>query len=216
MRTSLPVSTISYNTPAFLANALAQMVANGEVSFWAFILHKGEGGDKDHVHLYVEPSRLRTQDDWKQQYFLEFDPEKPDKPRSVTSWRKSKWKDWYLYGLHDQIYLMTKGERKQFAYLKSDFVVSDEDIFNEYVADCDVPVGDSTFLAIRTCCEAGMSWIDIVRTGLIPTRNLNVAEKLYVLLSYSMASSEVGDAEDGDFPVLNDLQEQSFCDGLFL
>lgn len=213
MRTSLPVSTISYNTPDFLADALKRMQDNGEISFWAFISHRGEGGDKDHIHVYVEPSRLRSQDDWKKQYFLEFDPEKPDKPLSVTSWRKSKWRDWYLYGLHDKLYLLGKGECKEYAYTRSDVVSSDDDEMQERVAECDVPQGDATFLAVSSCINAGLDWVDIVRTGLIPTRNLNQAEKLFALLSYKRHSESV--SHDDELPVLTDSAGQGFCDGLF-
>ena len=211
MRTSLPVSTISYNTPDFLADALKRMRDNGEISFWAFIAHHGEGGDKDHTHVYVEPSRLRSQDDWKNQYFLEFDPQKPDKPLSVTSWRKSKWRDWYLYGLHDKLYLLGKGECKEYSYALSDFVSSDDDELRLRVSECDVPQGDSTFVAVQSCIKAGLDWVDIVRTGLIPTRNLNQAERLFVLLSYRELPK---DDTDG-FPYLTDSAGQGFCEGLF-
>ena len=111
MRTSLPVSTISYNSVGFLCSTLERMMDNGEIAFYAFIPHHGESGDKDHVHLYVEPSKLRSQDDWKAEYFREFDPQVPDKPLSVTTWRKSNWKDWYLYGLHDRAYIALKARK---------------------------------------------------------------------------------------------------------
>ena len=211
MRTSLPVSTISYNSVDFLVDALRCMQANGEISFWSFIAHHGEGGDKDHIHVYVEPSRLRSQDDWKNQYFLEFDPQKPDKPLSVTSWRKSKWRDWYLYGLHDKLYLLGKGECKEYSYTLADMVASDDDELRLRVSECDVPQGDSTFVAVSSCIKAGLDWVDIVRTGLIPTRNLNQAEKLFVLLSYKQPPKDDSD----DFPYLTDSAGQGFCDGLF-
>lgn len=213
MRTSLPVSTISYNSESFLANALSTMASNGEISFWAFIMHKGEGGDKDHAHVYVEPAKLRTQDAWKALYFLEYDPDKPDKPKSVTQWRKSKWRDWYLYGLHDKLYLLTKGETKEYAYAREDFRVSDEDAFEEMAAECDTPRGDAVFQTIKGLCECGMTWVEILRTGLVPTRSISAARELYWALRTDGTSET--DVDENGWKALQGAAGQAFCEGLF-
>ena len=214
MRTSLPVSTISYNTTEFLKQALDAMLQQGEISFWVFIHHKGESGDKDHCHVYCEPSRLRTQDDWKKQYFLEFDPEHPTKPLSVTVWRKSNWKDWYLYGLHNKLYLMTKGERKQYEYSREDFVCSDDDVFTEYIADCDVPVGDSTFLAVKACVESGFTWAEAVASGIIPTKNLSGAREVFAVLTSADLQNNYHVDDDG-YMVSCDPCDVAEAEGIF-
>lgn len=214
MRTSKPVSTISYNTPAFLRDALARMERNGEIAFWCFVPHKGEGGDKDHVHLYAEPSRLRTQDDWKREYFSEYDPANPTKPLSVTTWRQSNWTDWYKYGLHDPLYLALKGETKEFVYTPADMVFSDADAFAERVAEADVPLGDRTFRAVKHCVDVGMTWSQMLSSGIVPTRNIGNAKEIYNALQTEKAKV-VRATLDEQFPIVTDERENAFVDGLF-
>lgn len=211
MRTSLPVSTISYNSVGFLCSTLERMMDNGEIAFYAFIPHHGEGGDKDHVHLYVEPSKLRSQDDWKAEYFREFDPQVPDKPLSVTTWRKSNWKDWYLYGLHDRAYIALKGEKKQFEYTPADMYYSDADAFAERVAECDVPVGDKTFLAVRFCVECGYTWSEAVASGLIPSRSLTQAKEIFIALNDVAMTRE----RPAEWEAYHNETQETICDGLF-
>lgn len=214
MRTSKPVSTISYNTTAFLRDTLSRMADNGEIAFWCFVPHKGEGGDKDHVHLYVEPSRLRTQDDWKREYFSEFDATNPTKPLSVTTWRQSKWSDWYKYGLHEPLYLALKGETKQFVYSPADMVYSDADAFAERVAEADVPMGDSTFRAVKHCVDTGMTWSQMIASGIVPTRNIGNARELYVALK-DEKDKQCRPQLDEQFFEITDECENAFIDGLF-
>lgn len=214
MRTSKPVSTISYNTPAFLRDTLARMMDNREIAFWCFVPHKGEGGDKDHVHLYVEPSRLRTQDEWKHEYFAEFDPSNPTRPLSVTTWRHSNWVDWYKYGLHDALYLALKGETKQFEYTPADMVFSDADAFAERVAEADTPIGDKTFRAVKHCVDVGMTWSQMLASGIVPTRNIGNAKEIYNALKTEKAK-EARATLDEQFPIVTDERENAFVDGLF-
>ena len=60
MKTSKPVSTISYNSEEFLKAKLDYLVRSGEIAFWFYIKHHGEFDDvtnmqdKDHIHLYCE------------------------------------------------------------------------------------------------------------------------------------------------------------------
>lgn len=62
MRTSKPISTISYNSPEFLTLKLNEWMKKGLVAYWCFILHKGETLDdgtveKDHIHVFIEPNK---------------------------------------------------------------------------------------------------------------------------------------------------------------
>ena len=60
MKTSKPISTISYNSEEFLKAKLDYLVRSGEVAFWYYIKHHGEYDketniqDKDHIHLYIQ------------------------------------------------------------------------------------------------------------------------------------------------------------------
>ena len=134
MKTSKPVSTISYNTPRFLLGQLDGLLQSGKISFYAFIVHKGEeddeaGTQKDHIHLYVEPARNLQTDDLTRE-LLEIDPNKPAKPLKCLPWQNSKrWGDWYLYALHDKRYLASKSQARQFHYTDEHFFTSDIDYF---------------------------------------------------------------------------------------
>lgn len=116
MRTTKPIATISFNSPAFLKLKLEELTKAGKISFWAFIPHKpedDEAGTKEHNHLYAEPSKMMQTDDLKAE-LLEFDPEHPDKPKGCLPFRTSKFADWYLYGLHDKRYLASKDSHGDF------------------------------------------------------------------------------------------------------
>lgn len=141
MNTSKPFSTISYNTDKFLTSKLTELVNQHIISFWCFIKHKGEEEvdittgetiqDKDHIHLYVEPNKTINTDDFRSQFF-ELDPANP-LPLGCLPCRSSKFDDFYLYGLHDEEYLASKYEIKQYHYLRDEFITSDINTFNNLI-----------------------------------------------------------------------------------
>lgn len=129
MRTTKPISTVSYNSKEFLTGVLKNLVKAKKVAFWAFIPHAVEEDEhKDHIHLYIEPNgKVDTMD--LAEMFEEVDLKHPDKPLKCVDWRSSKWEDWYLYGLHDVAYLRMKFEERKFHYTDADVVASDPDEF---------------------------------------------------------------------------------------
>ena len=135
MKTSHDISTISYNSIDFLINYLNELYEAHKIAFWCFVPHIPEELDdhtmeKKHIHLFVEPNcALDTMNLSKESE--EFDPNFPDKPLKCIYWRKSKWEDWLLYGLHDETYLKLKLEKREFGYTYSDFYYSDEYEFFE-------------------------------------------------------------------------------------
>lgn len=71
-----------------------------------YVKHKGEDGDKDHIHVYIEPNRRLDKMDLTnllKEYQLG-----SDKPLGVRPWRDSKEEDWILYAIHDKDYLKAK------------------------------------------------------------------------------------------------------------
>lgn len=106
MATQNPISTISYNTEAFLKEKLDTWIKAHIIQAYQYIKHKGEDGDKDHIHLRIEPNRrldpMELQDDLR-----EFQLGK-DKPLGVRPFRMSKEEDWILYAVHDEKYLKLK------------------------------------------------------------------------------------------------------------
>lgn len=140
MRTTKPISTISYNSVDYLIGKLNELVSSEVVSFWAFVCHDGEMLDngkiqtqeKDHIHLYIEPNE-KVDTVKLQKFSEEYDKTNPDKPLKCIHFRHSEWVDWLWYGMHDSDYLAMKMEERAYAYpLDSDaWYYSDADEFAE-------------------------------------------------------------------------------------
>lgn len=106
MATQKPISTISYNSEAFLREKLDTWVASHIIQSYMYVCHKGEDGDKDHIHLRIEPNKKLDPMDLTDT-LREFVPGH-DKPLGVRPWRPSKEEDWLLYAVHEEAYLKLK------------------------------------------------------------------------------------------------------------
>lgn len=170
MNTGKPISTISYNSPAFLRGILSQLVDTGRLSAWVAICHKGEdddAGKKDHIHVYAEPSRRIQTDDLKR-FFSEPDP-LSDLPLGCLPWRSSTFADWYLYCSHDRQYLLRKGLTRKFHYKDSDFFASDPDYLRFLVRN--ITAADYSILAqMRDAINSGLSWAQFFARGSVPVQ----------------------------------------------
>lgn len=106
MATQKPIATISYNSEAFLREHLDAWIDAHIIQAYQYICHKGEDGDKDHIHLRVEPNKkldpMNLSD-----LLREYTKDNP-KPLGVRPWRPSKEEDWFLYAVHDKDYLDLK------------------------------------------------------------------------------------------------------------
>lgn len=112
MATQKPISTISYNTEGFLKEKLDGWLQAHIIQAYQYICHKGEDGDKDHIHVRIEPNKrldpMDLQDELKEYQIGH------DKPLGCRPFRPSKEEDWFLYAVHDKKYLNLKyggGER---------------------------------------------------------------------------------------------------------
>lgn len=106
MATQKPVSTISYNTEPFLREKLDTWVKAHIIQAYQYICHKGEDGDKDHIHLRIEPNKkldVMTLAEELREYQMG-----DDRPLGVRPFRPSKEEDWILYAVHDSDYLKLK------------------------------------------------------------------------------------------------------------
>lgn len=106
MATQKPISTISYNTEAFLKEKLQAWLEAHIIQAYQYICHKGEDGDKDHIHLRIEPNKKLDPMDLLDQ-LKEYQIGK-DKPLCCRPFRPSKEEDWILYAVHDATYLNLK------------------------------------------------------------------------------------------------------------
>lgn len=106
MATQKPISTISYNTEAFLREKLETWLKAHIIQAYQYICHKGEDGDKDHIHLRIEPNKKLDPMDLLEQ-LREYQMGN-DKPLGCRPFRPSKEEDWILYAVHDEQYLKLK------------------------------------------------------------------------------------------------------------
>ena len=106
MATSKPISTICYCSEPFLLDILNDWIRLHLIQSYMYIKHKGEEGDKDHIHLRVEPNKTLDPMDLSLE-LREYVPGN-DKPLTCRPWRPSKEEDWILYAVHDPEYLRLK------------------------------------------------------------------------------------------------------------
>ena len=95
MATQKPISSISYNTEAFLKEKLETWLSAHIIQSYQYICHKGEDGDKDHIHLRIEPNKKVDS-----MVFMEELREYvkgEDKPLGVRPFRPSKEEDWFFF-----------------------------------------------------------------------------------------------------------------------
>lgn len=136
MATQRPISTISYNTEAFLKEKLERWLKAHLISAYLYICHKGEDGDKDHIHLRIEPNKKLDPMDLSEE-LKEYLKDK-EKPLGVRPWRPAKEEDWILYALHDKNYLAFKyggGEQgEKLPYSKEDLRANEDfDLGTAYI-----------------------------------------------------------------------------------
>lgn len=103
MATRNPISTISYNTESFLREKLDTWVEQHLIQAYQYIKHKGEDGDKDHIHLRIEPNKTLDPMDLSDK-LKEFVVGE-SLPRGCRPWRNAKEETWYLYAVHDPEFL---------------------------------------------------------------------------------------------------------------
>ena len=164
--TSKPISTISYNTLPFLKEKLNDWIDQHLIQSYAYIFHKGEDGDKDHIHLRIVPNKsldpMNLSEDLR-----EYELGK-DKPLGVRDWRPSKEEDWILYVVHDPDYMkikysdLEKGEKLPYEW--KDIVAPDYyDVEIAYIRAKAKLKHTASNLTSRM--SAGESAIDMIKNG---------------------------------------------------
>lgn len=180
MRTSKPISTVSYNTLDFFEGTCERLLKSKIISFYAFIVHKGEddeSGKKDHIHAYFELAKTVQTEDLKEM-FIEPDPTNI-KPLACLSFRPSKFPDWYQYTLHDPYYLMQKGEERLYHYKHEDFFTSSAEELHALSYNVVGKPTHNLFNVIERCVSLGMPFNEIVARGFIPPMLLGAAQVFY-------------------------------------
>lgn len=185
MRTTKPVSTISFNTEPYLRLKLDELRKAKKISFWAFVNHlpeDDEGGKKSHIHLYLEPSALLQTDDLRE-FLKEYDPNNPSKPLGCLIFNHSVFDHWYMYVLHDKRYLASKNQSRRFQYLSSEVKTSDDDDLTYKVKQIDI-LSLSPYSEMQDAIIQGLTFEEFFRRGTIPIQQIKCFQTAWHLLVY--------------------------------
>lgn len=207
MRTSKPLSTISYNTNAYLTSRLDSLFHNKIIQFWAYVPHLGENdeaGKKNHIHLYLEPNN-RIDTDSLLENFVELDITKPTLPLRCLSMRVSRFMDWYLYSIHDRDYLSSKLLERKYHYSDSDIKCSDEDELRFRIRSVELPCSQTE--KIRRALRLGLDFNGAVWAGILKPENLRNLQVAWDIME--MVSSKSAKTSAPQTPhLLNDDQDE--------
>lgn len=183
VKTTKPISTISYNSAEHLEFKLEALRKARIIEFWAFIEHQPEEDeDKAHKHVLVHPAKLIQTEDIRDE-LKEFDPTHPTKPLGCQPFRHTAtFGDWYLYGKHDPAYLTSKLESRKYHYKHDDFRTSDDDFLNELVKDIDRTTS-TPYGRMREAISQGLSFDEFVALGGVPLPQIIPYEKAWFSMS---------------------------------
>lgn len=186
MATRNPLSTISYNSEKYLLEKLEMWRASHLIQSYMYICHKGEDGDKDHIHLRIEPNKSLDPMNLTES-LKEYVGDNP-KPLGCRPWRNSKEEDWTLYAVHDLEYLKLKyngGEKgEKLPYKWQDIKAPD---------DYDV---ETTFIRAKAYLEhTSASLVKRIRQGEKPISLLEQGESAFLIngIYRAVAATEINE-----------------------
>lgn len=205
MATQKPISTISYNSEKFLKEKLETWLSGHIIQAYQYIKHKGEDGDKDHIHLRIEPNKKLDPMDLLEQLreFTDQNGKPISKPLGCRPFRPSKEEDWILYAEHDAQYLKLKyggGEKgEKLPYSWKDIVVPEYYDMETAHIRAKAYLEHST-VNIATRMQKGESSIDLLLQGENPYI-VNAIGRALFSNDYERLSSECSNLQKQ----LNDL-----------
>lgn len=195
MRTTKSISNLAYHRPEVFAERVRELRASGVIGPCLWIAHKGEGGDKDHIHVLLLGGVKTYNTDGLSSLFG-FDVFPDGSKGSMTPlWKTTKEaSDWVLYGIHDPRYLVHKGETKEHSYSFDDIKCceEDEDLLRTLVIDAKAfleNLGDKVILRVKKCFWAGMSLGEVLTSGLVPIGCVGNVVKVWDALEASRTYS---------------------------
>ena len=181
MRTTKPISTISFNTESYLQGILDTLVKSHKITAYHFIKHEPEEDEKKpHFHVWILPSKMIQTEDLREA-LKEFDPEHPDKPLGCLPFESSNFDNWYMYVLHDVRYLAQKGQSRKYHYSRHKVVTSDEDFLDEQVRQIDL-LKLSPYQDMSEAMEHGVSWEEYFSRGTVPIPQVRQYQEAWFLL----------------------------------
>lgn len=184
MRSTKSVSSIAYHRPEIFGPLTDSLRAANVIGPALWIAHRGEGGDKPHIHLLLVGG-FKTYDTAKVGSLWGFDIVGDDKGSVSALWRVTRnISDWLLYGIHDSKYLMSKGLERETSYSWDDVKCSkgDEEIRGQLIAeakDFSQTLGDKTTARLIALAKRGWDWRRVVLSGLVPMGQLSQASRAW-------------------------------------
>ena len=183
MKTSKPISTISYNTDSYLILKLNELVEAKVIEFWCYMSHKAEddeAGKKDHKHIFAIPTKMVQTADLKP-HFQEFCGV-DKKPLGVTIFVHSDPDNFILYALHDKSYLASKGQSRKFHYEFDEFITNDPDTLYFLYRQIDL-LSLSRYHDLVEASEKGLTFKEYLSRGTVPVQQIFQFEHLWSLIN---------------------------------
>lgn len=209
--TDRPISTVSYNTEPFLLAKLKELTDAHIIQSWSYIKHVGEDGDKDHIHLRMEPNR-RIDKMTIKEYFEEPDPD-CELPLGCLPFRPSKEEDWMLYVVHDSTYMKIKyndeDEKEKLPYDYTDIICScprDRDIM--WIRAKQALKHSSASLVGKL--KDGVSTFSLMQQGENP-HLLNAINKCLEENDYSRLAKQYKDLESKTYKLLAAIEKIGYA-----
>ena len=183
MRTSRELSCILWSDLKFVRFKADELLKKGYISFYMMIEHLPEKDEhKKHIHFFCVPDGIQDTHTLTE-YFTEFDPEHPDKPKKPADWHKSKFVDAYFYWIHDADYLASKGESREYVYEESDLICSDVDVMHEMYLRADKSKIKGNYAKkIKDAIDNNISFVELLKTGEVPIQLINQYRTAYEMM----------------------------------
>lgn len=183
MNTTRPISSISYNSSAFLIQQLNTLISLGIISYYEFIEHFPDEDDKKkHIHLICFPAKrinLTAFGD----YFIEKDINNY-KPLKCMPFRVSDYGNWYWYSIHNKDYLKSKLLTRNCFYNDINIISSDNDFHRQLVIENPlINFSKMSDMMLREyvceCVNNGVTLHSVLSSGLVPLGKTQSVITLY-------------------------------------
>lgn len=196
-QTQKAVSGIAYQTPEFFSAKTNELRASSLLGPVLWVAHKGEGADKPHIHFLClpgpKPYNLDGLDTlWGVQVVNGC---KASVSAMFRKCSERNYSDWLLYSVHNPKYLASKGLEREFSYSWDDLCVTagDEDIRDRLISESrdDLDnLGDRTTRRLILLAKQGMTWREVVLSGMVPMGQLSQASHAWEIIYHTYSKLE--------------------------
>lgn len=185
MNTIKTISSISFNTPEFFELKIRELCDDkSRILDWAhWIVHEPDSDQtKPHIHFVVKPSHRLDTNSLRNAFKEPITPQhllriletrvltdNDTKPLGCMPFMPTtSMADWLLYAIHDEGYLFKKGQRRNTHYRKEDVKSTDPDFLLTQWDETIDPLQALTERVLMLYRADGMSFSQILQTGIIP------------------------------------------------